>query len=299
MLSIQNVHKSFGDNEVLKGVSLEVSKGDVVVILGPSGSGKTTLLRSINFLERADEGTLDWGELHLDLRNASRKEVASIRKKTAFVFQNYNLFKNKTALENVMEGLTVARKIPKKEAEEIAKKATDIENDIKEMKKNIIDSDKKKVNIDVLDAESNYHRLISAGRKKEEKVQVYKRNSNMTYEVERLKDSMTSEEAILIQAKRAGIDNGRIVTSITNISQDIKKLEKYGICMKKDCFDELEKIILDNYLDIECTHSEFIDNDIPKAVIDAFVQKCCNEMKKKLDEYRSKDGKNYDVRKTK
>ena len=125
MLSIQNVHKSFGDNEVLKGVSLEVSKGDVVVILGPSGSGKTTLLRSINFLERADEGTLDWGELHLDLRNASRKEVASIRKKTAFVFQNYNLFKNKTALENVMEGLTVARKIPKKEAEEIAKRALD------------------------------------------------------------------------------------------------------------------------------------------------------------------------------
>lgn len=184
------------------------------------------------------------------------------------------------------------------ELEEIAKKAIDIENDIKKMKKNIIDSDKKKVNIDVLDAESHYHRLISGGRKKEEKVQVYKRNSNMTYEVERLKDSMTSEEAILIQAKRAGIDNGRIVTSITNISQDIKKLEKYGICMKKDCFDELEKIILDNYLDIECTPSEFIDNDIPKAVIDAFVQKCCNEMKKNLDEYRSKDGNHYDVRTT-
>lgn len=110
---------------MLKGVTIEVEKGDVVVILGPSGSGKTTLLRSINFLERADSGTLDWGDLHVDLKHASGKEVSLIRKKTAFVFQNYNLFKNKTALENVMEGLTVARKVPKKEAERIAKDALD------------------------------------------------------------------------------------------------------------------------------------------------------------------------------
>ena len=125
MLAVKDVHKAFGENEVLKGVSLEVSKGDVVVILGPSGSGKTTLLRCINFLERADEGTLDWDELHLNLHTASRRAVADIRKRTAFVFQNYNLFQNKTALENVMEGLTVARRVPKKEAEEIAKKALD------------------------------------------------------------------------------------------------------------------------------------------------------------------------------
>ncbi len=123
MLEIRNVHKSFQGNEVLKGVSLSVRQGDVVVILGPSGSGKTTLLRSLNFLERADEGTLDWEELHLDLSKAGRKEVAQIRKKISFVFQNYNLFRNKTALENVMEGLTVARKVPKWEAEEIARKA--------------------------------------------------------------------------------------------------------------------------------------------------------------------------------
>lgn len=123
MLEIRNVHKSFQGNEVLKGVSLSVRQGDVVVILGPSGSGKTTLLRSLNFLERADEGTLDWEELHLDLSKASRREVAQIRKKISFVFQNYNLFRNKTALENVMEGLTVARKVPKREAEGIARKA--------------------------------------------------------------------------------------------------------------------------------------------------------------------------------
>lgn len=125
MIAIRDVHKSFQDNEVLKGVSIEINKGDVVVILGPSGSGKTTLLRTINFLERADSGILEWEGERLDLRHASRKEVAQIRKKTAFVFQNYNLFQNKTALGNVMEGLTIARKVPKAEAEEIAKKALD------------------------------------------------------------------------------------------------------------------------------------------------------------------------------
>lgn len=123
MLEIKNVHKSFQGNEVLKGVSLSVGQGDVVVILGPSGSGKTTFLRSLNFLERADEGSMDWGDLHLDLNKASRREVADVRKKISFVFQNYNLFRNKTALENVMEGLTVARKVPKRDAEKIAREA--------------------------------------------------------------------------------------------------------------------------------------------------------------------------------
>lgn len=125
MLTVKNVHKAFQDNEVLKGVTLSVEKGEVVVILGPSGSGKTTLLRTLNFLERADEGTLEWDDLHLDLNRAHRKEVAEIRRRTAFVFQNYNLFKNKTALQNVMESLIVVHKIPKKEAEEIARKSLD------------------------------------------------------------------------------------------------------------------------------------------------------------------------------
>lgn len=123
MIKVESVHKAFGKVEVLKGVSLSVQKGEVVVILGPSGSGKTTLLRCLNCLETADSGTLDFGELHLNLNKATKKEILSIRRKTAFVFQNYNLFKNKTALENVMEGLVTARKIPKKEAEQIALKA--------------------------------------------------------------------------------------------------------------------------------------------------------------------------------
>lgn len=117
MLEIQNVKKHFDGMEVLKGVSISVNKGDVVAILGSSGSGKTTLLRCVNFLETADEGTLVFDGVPYSMHNASKKEIAQIRKKTAFVFQNYNLFRNKTALQNVTEGLIVARNVPKKEAE--------------------------------------------------------------------------------------------------------------------------------------------------------------------------------------
>ena len=126
MIELINVHKSFGDLEVLRGVSMKVKKGDVVVILGPSGSGKTTFLRCINFLERADEGELIIDDLQLKLNKPLRKkDILTVRRKTAFVFQNYNLFANKTALQNVTEGLVTARKIPKDEAERTAKDALD------------------------------------------------------------------------------------------------------------------------------------------------------------------------------
>lgn len=125
MLRIKDVHKSFGQNEILKGVDIDIQKGDVVVVLGPSGSGKTTLLRCINFLEKADAGELFLDDLHLNLNKASKKEIHGVRQKVAFVFQNYNLFQHKTALENVMEGLVIGRKIPRKKAEEIAKNALD------------------------------------------------------------------------------------------------------------------------------------------------------------------------------
>lgn len=125
MLEIKNVQKSFDNTEVLKGVSLAVEKGDVVVILGPSGSGKTTLLRCINFLEKADAGELIFDDLHTEFAHAHKKTILQVRQKTAFVFQNYNLLNNKTALENVTEGLIVARKIPKQTAIEIGKQALD------------------------------------------------------------------------------------------------------------------------------------------------------------------------------
>lgn len=123
MLEIKNLHKKFHNLEVLKGVDLTVKKGDVVVILGPSGSGKTTLLRCINFLEKADLGEINFDDITINFTKTSIKDISKIRKKTAFVFQNYNLFNNKTVLENVTEGLIIARKIPKDQGIEIAKKA--------------------------------------------------------------------------------------------------------------------------------------------------------------------------------
>ncbi len=125
MLEVRNIRKSFGGLEVLKGVDLTVSRGDVAVILGPSGSGKTTLLRCVNFLEPADSGTLVFDGEEFQLGHVSRKDAARLRKKTAFVFQNYNLFLNKTALQNVTEGLIVARKMPRAQAEELGRRALD------------------------------------------------------------------------------------------------------------------------------------------------------------------------------
>ncbi|EOH86501.1 amino acid ABC transporter ATP-binding protein [Enterococcus pallens] len=125
MIEVKDVYKKFDRHEVLKGVSLKVETGDVIVILGVSGSGKTTLLRCINFLDKADSGTLTIAGETVDLKHASKKEILNVRKKTAFVFQNHNLFNNKTALENVMEGLVIARKVPKAEAEKRAKEALD------------------------------------------------------------------------------------------------------------------------------------------------------------------------------
>ena len=122
MIELKNIKKSFGHLKVLQDVSLTVNKGEVVVILGPSGSGKTTLLRSINFLEKADKGTLTIGDISVDLHSATKKEILKIRRKTAMVFQNYNLFANKTALENITEGLITARKISKADAENRALK---------------------------------------------------------------------------------------------------------------------------------------------------------------------------------
>ena len=119
MLEVQNVCKRFGDLQVLKDVSLSVSKGDVIAVLGPSGSGKTTLLRCINFLETADSGSMIFDGEHYDLHAAPRADIARLRRKTAFVFQNYNLFLNKTALQNVTEGLIVARRMSKAYANEI------------------------------------------------------------------------------------------------------------------------------------------------------------------------------------
>ena len=113
MIEVKGIRKRFGNLEVLKGIDLKINKGDVVAILGPSGSGKTTLLRCMNFLEKCDEGQMIFDDEEFAMASVSNKKIHEIRNKTAFVFQSFNLFANKTALENVTLGLKVAKMLDK------------------------------------------------------------------------------------------------------------------------------------------------------------------------------------------
>lgn len=116
MIQLTHISKAFGRNQVLNDINLTVTKGEVVVILGPSGSGKTTLLRCVNYLEKPSGGQIVIGDFSVNCKQARKKEIHQLRQKTAMVFQQYNLFRHKTALENVMEGLLVVKKLPKEEA---------------------------------------------------------------------------------------------------------------------------------------------------------------------------------------
>ncbi|MDR2940980.1 MAG: amino acid ABC transporter ATP-binding protein [Treponema sp.] len=120
MITIENLHKSFGHKKVLNGIDLTVNDGETVALIGASGSGKTTLLRCINFLERAQEGKLTIDGKTVDFKHTSRKDILAVRRKTAMVFQQYGLFKNMNAVKNVSAGLTIVQKIPKEKAKEMA-----------------------------------------------------------------------------------------------------------------------------------------------------------------------------------
>ena len=120
MVELRGIHKSLGDREVLSGVDLDVPEGSVVVILGPSGSGKTTLLRTINFLGPADSGTVTIDGMTVDSANCTHAQVLKLRRKTAMVFQNYNLFRNRTVLQNITEGMIHVRGVSRAEAEHTA-----------------------------------------------------------------------------------------------------------------------------------------------------------------------------------
>ena len=120
MIKIEHISKKYNDNVVLDNISLEIRQGDVVGIIGPSGTGKSTLLRCINRLETPEHGTISLGEKTIDLAQKKPKELLYLRQNTGMVFQRFHLFEKKTALENVMEGLLVVKKLPKDEAQEIA-----------------------------------------------------------------------------------------------------------------------------------------------------------------------------------
>ncbi len=120
MIQLRNIHKSFGENHVLRGVDLTVQDGEVVSIIGASGSGKSTFLRTINFLEPADEGEIILDDIRVNAAGATKADVLNLRRNTAMVFQSYNLLRHRTALENVMESLVVVQKMNKQEAKELA-----------------------------------------------------------------------------------------------------------------------------------------------------------------------------------
>ena len=121
MLNIEHLQKSFEDKQILKDISLSVENGEIVTIIGPSGTGKTTLLRCVNFLEHAEKGTITIDDVSVNCKHAFGHHVMDLVRKSGMVFQTYNLFRNKTVLENVLEGLRVVKKIPKNKALEIAR----------------------------------------------------------------------------------------------------------------------------------------------------------------------------------
>ena len=121
MIKVSNLSKKFGDLAVLKDISFEVAKGEIVVIIGPSGTGKSTLLRCLNYLETPTTGQIHIGNATIDAVSHKVKEVTALRQQSSFVFQNYSLFANKTALQNVAESLITVWKIPTQEALATAK----------------------------------------------------------------------------------------------------------------------------------------------------------------------------------
>lgn len=143
-IEIKNLKKRFKDNQVLNGIDLSIKKGDVIGVIGPSGTGKSTLLRCINRLETPEEGTINIDGNDIDLSHLSKKELLDLRRATGMVFQHFNLFEKKTALENVMEGLIVVQKKTKEEARAIA---------IEELKR-----------VGLLDKANHYPKHLSGGQ---------------------------------------------------------------------------------------------------------------------------------------
>ena len=120
MIKVTDLHKSFGELAVLKGIDFQADTGEVIVIIGPSGMGKSTFLRCINYIEQPEKGIIEIDNVKVDAEKCTEKEIKQLRLKTSMVFQNYNIFKNKTVIENVMLPMTSVQKIEKEIAKEKA-----------------------------------------------------------------------------------------------------------------------------------------------------------------------------------
>lgn len=121
MIEISHLSKHFSGQKVLDDLSLTIEKGEVIALVGASGAGKSTFLRSMNYLEKPDKGSIKIDDFFVDFETIKSEEVLILRRKLAMVFQQFNLFERKTALENVKEGLIVVKKMSNQEATAIAK----------------------------------------------------------------------------------------------------------------------------------------------------------------------------------
>lgn len=145
MIRISNFSKSFSGQMVLNNLSLEIQKGEVVALIGSSGAGKSTFLRSLNYLEQPDSGTIAIDDFTVDFSKISKEEILTLRRKLAMVFQQFNLFERRTALDNVKEGLLIVKKFSDQEATSLAKE---------ELAK-----------VGLSDRENHYPRHLSGGQK--------------------------------------------------------------------------------------------------------------------------------------
>lgn len=121
MIKITKLTKAFSGQKVLDSIDLEIKKGEVVALVGASGAGKSTFLRSMNYLEEPDSGQIEIGDFKVDFQTITKEEILTLRRKLAMVFQQFNLFERRTALDNVKEGLKIVKKMSDIEATKIAK----------------------------------------------------------------------------------------------------------------------------------------------------------------------------------
>ena len=121
MIKITNLTKAFSGQKVLDGLNVTIKKGEVLALVVASGAGKSTFLRSLNYLEQSDYGSIAIDNFKVDFQNINKEEALELRRKLAMVFQQFNLFERRTALENVKEGLKIVKKLSDEEATKIAK----------------------------------------------------------------------------------------------------------------------------------------------------------------------------------